>query len=345
MILVDALYINQSGGKVLLEYLIKTLIKKQKIKEFYFLFDQRLSSVLVDEVNEGQKQILIASAKNRTVFYKEQKDNFSTVFCFANVPPPITLQQPVYIFFHNALLLTSSRSNYSFLTKLKLLAKRLYIRSKNVKNYTWIVQTPSMEQLLCAKLNLNRDRVKVLPIYEEGRFSGLNKQLSLYDGHYLYVADGVKQKNHQLLLKAWEILLKDTNQNLTLHLTIAPNYNQLIDEINRLKKLGCLIINHGLCNFEQLANLYAHCNYFISPSLSESFGLPLIEAAEAGCEIIAADLDYVYDIVSPLATFNPHSAEDLVQCIRTLNASTKKITILKVKNEIDQIINLLSLHV
>ena len=46
----------------------------------------------------------------------------------------------------------------------------------------------------------------------------------------------------------------------------------------------------------------------MSLSFVESFGMPLIEAKQLGLAIVAAELDYVRDVVTPIETFNPNSS-------------------------------------
>jgi glycosyltransferase involved in cell wall biosynthesis len=53
----------------------------------------------------------------------------------------------------------------------------------------------------------------------------------------------------------------------------------------------------------------------IYPSLFESFGLPLLEARQAGLPIIAAELDYVRDIVEPVVSFDPESALSIARAV------------------------------
>ncbi|MCZ4242915.1 glycosyltransferase [Pedobacter punctiformis] len=344
MILLDAIYINQSGGKVLLEYFIKNLIFEQKIFNFFFLFDNRLESGIINEIPVNQRVFLGPTEANRLKFYKKTQNDFSKVFCFANVPPPVKKKKSeVYILFHNALILDSKNKDYSYTTRLSFLLKRQYIRYKNQKDYNWIVQTKNMANLLSKGLSLSINSIKVLPFYESGRFTNVNKQLEINNGNFLYVADGVKQKNHLTLLFAWEYLLDKYNLPISLHLTVPPNFISLITEIKRLQNKGVNIINHGRCNFIEIESLYRNCNTFITPSLTESFGLPIIEAAEAGCKILAADLPYTYDIINPLATFDPNKVEDLAEKIRlAFLESHENKTQLIINNKIKDIINLIT---
>lgn len=347
MILLDAVYINQSGGKVLLEYFIKNIQRKGLLADFFFLFDSRLESVVVNEISSSQQLKIIPSERNRKKFYKTINDDVLTVFCFANVPPPVKLEnRDVFILFHNALILNNKNMYYSPLTRAKFFLKRLYIKNNNNYAYRWIVQTKSMSVALSSAMNIPAQSIEILPFYEANRFEKVNQRLTVNNGNFLFVADGVKQKNHMILLAAWELVFDTYRVPLTLHLTVPPEYLILTNEIKRLKDKGINIINHGRCNFEELKALYGLCNFFINTSLTESFGLPLIESAEAGCEIISANLNYVYDIVNPLATFDPYNEKDIAEkIISSYRMSYAGKTKLIVTNKIYSLINLITKNV
>ena len=343
MILIDAVYINNSGGKILLQYLIDSIFFKKINNAFYFLLDDRFSYDTLDQIPTENKLAIKGGEANRISFYKKNGMKFNILFCFANVPPPLKFfNKKVIIYFHNALILDNNDKNLALIQRVSLKLKKVYIKYKSHKNYMWVVQTKHMRDLLINNLAINNEKIKTLPIYDVEKFSGLNFQLSKNDSNYLYVADGVKQKNHDLLLKAWEIIFDSHELELTLHLTVPSRYKILCNEITRLVNKGVLIVNHGHCTFEELKSLYTNCNYFLMPSLSESFGLPLIEAASAGCEIIAVELEYVHDVVEPMMSFcDTADAMDLVSCILSAH-NHKKCTRLIVKDEMDSLLNLLT---
>ena len=113
-ILIDSIYINNSGGKVLLDYLINSIIEKGYCNKFYFLLDPRGSYEYLEKIDYERG---VNSEKFRKNFYKTHKNVFKKVFCFGNVPPPIKLDIPVYTYFHNALLATSIKG-YPLKTKM-----------------------------------------------------------------------------------------------------------------------------------------------------------------------------------------------------------------------------------
>ena len=163
---------------------------------------------------------------------------------------------------------------------------------------------------------------------------------------FIYVADGVPQKNHAVLLQAWEYLQDRYQLTPELHLTIPAHFTKLIATIQQLQHKGINTINHGVIEKAELNLLYQECGYLIFPSLRESFGLPLIEAVQAGCGVVAADLPYVYDVIRPSAVFNPVQPQSIAEVVAEIS-SKKKIQSaeIKIENNIQKLMNVLTSNV
>lgn len=332
MVLIDSLYINNSGGKVLLDYLVEKL--EDSGANIFYLFDARCASDF-RYIPDNRKFFLRATLKSRRNFYKTHKAVFSKVLCFGNIPPPVRLKIPVYTYFHNVSLLHQPQ-NYSlkekYLKKLKLFAIQFFNSTDNI----FIVQSLTVQKLLAEKFKNNS--VLVLPFFREKK-SPDRGAIKKSTSSFVYVSNGNTHKNHEKLLDAWELL---ANNNLypELHLTVTDNYKHLISRIGLLKGRGLNIINHGFCD---PIKLYKSSKFLIYPSLAESFGLGLIEAIDYGCEVIASDLDYVYEICEPFSVFNPESSADIAQKVQCAISSIDKTyrTTPVIKNQIKEIIELL----
>jgi glycosyltransferase involved in cell wall biosynthesis len=71
---------------------------------------------------------------------------------------------------------------------------------------------------------------------------------------------------------------------------------------------------------EELMNLYAHAELFLSPSFQEGFGLPVVEAASFKKPMIISDIP-VYRELFPNAHFaSPHSPEAWLEKIELLKS-------------------------
>ena len=103
MILVDCVYINNGGGKILLDQLVISINGTNS--NVQFLFDDRIVNNYKNEKFTNQPIFIKAGLNSRKIFYQLNKYKFSLVFTFGNIPPPIKLNIPVYTYLHNVLYL------------------------------------------------------------------------------------------------------------------------------------------------------------------------------------------------------------------------------------------------
>lgn len=331
MLLIDSLYVNSSGGLVLLKYLI-TEMEKTKFKVHY-LIDDRCADEFMDIVSY-KKSILKANIRNRIHFYKLNSNKFNKILCFGNIPPPIKLNSIVYTYFHNIFLLESP-PGLNLKNKFVLDLKRFYINLlKNNTNF-WIVQTTNTKDTLIKSLKEKQCKIYILPFYDI--LQNINHNENNQD--FVYIANYTKEKNHKNLLLAWEKLY---NQGIIkkLHLTIGDTPKSLNNQISRLIKSGVPIINHGIINREEINEVYSKCKATIYPSINESFGLGIIEATSYNCDVIGPDLPYIYSVCNPSFTFDPFDVDSIVNAVIDYENNPIKTEVI-IKNEIKSLMNLL----
>lgn len=336
MLLIDSVYINNSGGRVLLNYLVKQLNKSGA--EVFYLFDERCIGGF-DEIPDTHKLFLRPSLIDRHNFYRKNKHKFSKVLCFGNIPPTIRLKIPVYTYFHNVLL-ASHFNILSWWLTTRVSLKKLILQHFRKNSDFFIVQTDFVKSIFINTFRTDNENCIVLPFYDDTEFDfdmGLKN-----DDCFLYVSDGNQHKNHLKLLDAWKIV-NAQKPELRLILTVSGNYPDLQQLIETYIADGCNIQNSGLLSKEDLAQLYRTSKYIVYPSLAESFGLGLIEGVEHGCDVIASDLEFVHAVIDPYKTFNPLSENDIAEKILSANLNTEdRKTKLKVRNEITNLIAVLT---
>ena len=325
MILLDALFINQGGGKVLLDLLVKSL--ENSGKNVFYLLDKRLEQHYKN-IPKNQKIYLEGSYIKRHYFYKKHKNDFSCIFCFGNVPPSIYLNIPVYTYFHNILYFGTGKE-YSLKERLSY-SLRKFILIYTAKNTTefW-VQSNLVKLKMQQNLFLFKPEINIFPFFETNSKTSISKAEK--NNEFMYLSNGYIHKNVDVLLKTWELLFQK-GYNHKLHLTISSEYSELLEKIKNLQKNGILIENHGLVNPKIL---FDTCRYQIYPSLKESFGLGLIESVQYQTEIIGANLPYLTEVVNPLTTFNPYNADELCSTVIDILKNDSKSTFvssLKVKS-------------
>ncbi|HTF81799.1 MAG TPA: glycosyltransferase [Cytophagales bacterium] len=330
MLLVDALYINNSGGKVLLDYLITSLLERKT--EAFFLLDKRCEASYLD-LNIKNVTFVEATLKNRKEFYKNDNKKFTHIFCFANLAPPIKCDGQVTTYFHN-LLLSEIPSGTPVKKRLLLLLKRMFAKRVCGNSDLFVVQTGYAKDSFISAYG--HRQVEIIPFYNDfGIVPGLKQPNT-----FLYVSDGNSHKNHATLIKAWRYV---SSKEAELWLTISDAYPTLQDEIANLQNEGYKVYNHKNLKRSELNALYAKAEYLLYPSLLESFGLGLIEGALAGCKVLSSDLPFAYQVVQPSAVFNPHDIVSIASRIK--EAADSQIfakTVLKAHDEIDKLIRIIS---
>ena len=332
MILIDAIYINNSGGKVLLDYLITELEKTDK--EIFYLLDDRIKEEKFQPKSTNQVIYLPSSLMKRRKFYKENKNKFSTILCFGNLPPSIKTSAKVYTYFHQLLFLDLPKDMSFIRKKIYYLKTRILNNFKKNTDY-WMVQTDLVKEKLSKKYSISENAILALPFYPP-----FDSQIDLpkKEHQYIYVSNASQHKNHERLIEAF-VKFYDLHKKGKLILTIPSDAEQILSIINIKKNEGYPIENIGFVERNNLQKLYAESEYHVFPSLTESFGLGIVEAIENNCKIIASDLPYTYAVCKPSLVFDPLDVNSITEA---LSLSLQKNTInseSKVDNQINKLIS------
>ena len=243
------------------------------------------------------------------------------IFCFHGLPPLLPNRGVVTVFLQNIHYFGhTSLRNFSLRVASRIKLERCISGLFRYRVSKYIVQTESMKLLLLEWYRSGVGKILPLPLVEIWPF--INNSIptceDTTDAYYdfIYIADGAAHKNHVRLLDAW-IELSKSDIRPSLCLTLGPRDYKLVNYINFVsKKYRLNIINIGCVEHFQVLSLYQRAGALIFPSLAESFGLPLMEARNAGLHIIAPELDYVRDICSPTYTFDPNSAISISRAVK-----------------------------
>lgn len=334
MILLDSLYINNGGGKVLLDYLVYKI--EQNNINCYYLFDERCRNDF-SLIPDNRKMYLKASLYKRHQFYRKNKLKFSKVLCFGNLPPTINLDIPTLTYFHQPLFLEVPES-VSDLNKSIIKLKTIVLNQIKENTDIWLIQSESIKKRLSLKYNIDLDHIKIMPFYppftSDGKIHNRRK-----DG-FAYISNSGMHKNHFNLIEGF-CKYYDIYKHGILHLTVGEMFPEVIKLVKDKSKLGYPIINHGFIDRDKLVKIYQSNKFLIFPSLAESFGLGLVEALENGCNVIGADLPYTYEVCNPSIVFNPLDVSDIKRALIESQSDNVKETEQVIFNQIDDLILLL----
>lgn len=336
MLLVDAIFINEGGGKVLLDYFI-TKLEDTQINCLYLL-DKRIEENHPKIKSANKVVYLNSTLWDRFKFYRKHRDSFSKIFCLGNLPPSIKMKAEVFTYFHSPLYLKTPKE-FSKIDQFKYVLKRIVLKTLVNNTNFWLVQSKLIKEEFQKKFKIKENKVSLMPFYPP--FRKCEGKVVRESDSFLYVSNAYPHKNHIKLIDAFCAFFDEYKKG-KLILTVNDDYINVLDSIIDKIDQGYPIVNVGFVDRNELVSLYLSCQYLIFPSLAESFGLGLVEAIDNDCKVIGADLPYTYAVCEPSIVFNPYKIESIIEGFKkSLDKDVVKSTSL-IKNRVDDLIELLN---
>lgn len=310
--------VRLGGGYRLLQGLLKALPPDTR---GHLLLDDRVdlslelpSGFVVERVSASLADRLRIERRLRQVANPGDQ-----VLCLGNLPPLFKNPATVTVFVQNRHLVESTgQSGVSPWVRFRTYAERLWLRHFSGNTDQFVVQSPTMQRLLEARIG--KREVLILPFAPTlseafARAVPRRPQDRAYD--FIYVSSGEPHKNHRRLIESW-ILLANEGVYPSLCLTLDPaDFPELCSWIQTcVDRWGLRIHNLGRVPADRMRVHYAEAGALIFPSALESLGLPLIEARQVGLPVLASELDYVRDLLDPEETFDPTSATSIARAIK-----------------------------
>lgn len=145
--------------------------------------------------------------------------------------------------------------------------------------------------------------------------------------YLLYVGSYKPLKNVSRIVQAF------TSAKLSSHKLILAGGN--VDQLKNLGQMTFLsrnVVNLGYVPKGDLPGLYSGADIFISPSLYEGFGIPILEAMSCGVPVITSKTSSMPEVVGEAGiTVNPISIKEITRAInivtndkKSLNSYSKK---------------------
>lgn len=311
--------IHTGGGFVLLQALLGAW--PQSVASTVFL-DARARGRLQAPfgANASWVRATVASRLKAELALRSAADADCTVLCFHDLPPLLPSLARVVVFQQNKNHLgLGSLAAFGWRTRLRLIFERTASRMFRHRVTEYLVQTPSMRRALIqwygADLHGQLPAVRILP-FVDTLFDAPEGNAKPAEWDFVYVADGEAHKNHLVLLAAWRLLAQD-GLHPSLALTLTPRDTALRHAVAyQSQQAGLRIVDLGQLPHARVLSLYMTAGALIFPSISESFGLPLVEASRVGLPILASELDYVRDVCTPAQTFDPASAVSIARAVK-----------------------------
>lgn len=323
---IDARLYSQTGVGTYLKNLIYYLEKKELKNELFYIY---LMPNDYNNLSFKNKNILKRKVNYRWHTISEQisfltklyQDNLDLMH-FTYFSYPILYLKKFVATIHDTtplLFKTGKASTKNLLIyNIKHLFFRIILRCQINKAVKIITPTYTVKKQL-EDIYGEKISKKTSPIYEGVSYQLLeskeNKELSKkYTNFFIYVGNFYPHKNVEKLIEAFSTI--KTSSKLFL---LGPSdyfKNRLFQLINRLKQKEKILFVNNL-KTEDLIFFYKKANALIHPSLSEGFGLPLIEAAYFNCPIIASNINVFKELLgNNYLSFNPNDVNDISSKIK-----------------------------
>jgi glycosyltransferase involved in cell wall biosynthesis len=160
------------------------------------------------------------------------------------------------------------------------------------------------ERVVVAPLSAG-DRFR--PVDDRAQIAGLRARLGLGEKPFLLsVSNPQPRKNLPLLVRSFYIALRrlpSWEGNLVLVGEAKAGWGTEViqEEIHKEPEFAKRVIRTGAVSDEDLARLYGACEAFVFPSISEGFGLPVLEAMKCGAPVICSNSSSLPEVADDAA--------------------------------------------
>lgn len=240
-----------------------------------------------------------------TNFYMNDKNKKLIHFMYDPELVPKILNKKKIITIHDT---THEKFNFNY-------KDDFFIKRKKILNQIDLIicVSESTKNDLIEFYNLNSDKIFV--IYNGAdhlnKISNRNFHLTKQKPYILYVGSRAKYKNFRLFIESYQKSTKILNN---FNITCFGGGKFTKDEKEFFNKLNIKKnISLTLGDDESLKNCYNNASLLVYPSLSEGFGISILEAMHSLCPTLVSDIPVFREILGDnVCYFKSNSHEDLV---------------------------------
>lgn len=250
----------------------------------------------------------------RRVLRREMKEH--DVFLSLQNTPLGGIHKPQYCLMHQPIPFSDVRPGeleWQNLLKYKLLMPKLVQRAMPRMNGIF-VQTGWMKEAVqnryssCPPVHVMRPKPVDLEKHNEPLSDQQQQTIARSRGTKLiYVTNQERYKNNERLMQAVRQYNQEAKHPVDLFLTVEGTDEPGIHFL-------------GKVSYDAIYTLYTSMDALVFPSLMETYGLPIIEARQAGLPVLLADLPYGSEHHGKGETllFNPRSTDSIKESIQEL---------------------------
>ena len=190
---------------------------------------------------------------------------------------------------------------------------------------------------LVQHLGVSRDSISVVPMgiadewfepVPEEQLRALLARHGLADGYFLFVGTLQPRKNVERLVQAYESLPEDLRRARRLVIAGQAGWGSegMVRHLRVLEQQG-KVSWLGYVPADELRALYQGAGALVFPSLSEGFGIPVLEAFASGVPVITSNVSSLPEVAGQAALLvDPRSVDELSRAMQRLAGDAQLAT-------------------
>jgi glycosyltransferase involved in cell wall biosynthesis len=242
-------------------------------------------------------------------FLFQVKENTKILY-LSGTPPIVPINAFIFCCFQNENIFYNKKNFFFewFFSKDVFRYFFFIIFKKNVD--LWIVFSPHAKTILLKK-SIPEYKIKMINIFNNIK-NKKKKYKKKYD--FIYPAALMAHKNHRNLINAL-IILSKKNIYPKILLTLNSNETKISGILQLIRKFK-LNIKFKHFTYSKMNYAYNSSHALIYPSLRETIGLPLLEAAYNNLTILASNKQFATQFITPDILFEPTNPNDIAKKIK-----------------------------
>ena len=206
------------------------------------------------------------------------------------------------------------------------------LKSAVKKSLKIITDSENTKKDIMDVFKTSSDKIAVIPLAADDptslKLRGASKNLDATVGEIkqkyaigdspviLYVGQFRAHKNIPNLVRTFNIVREKIPAKLVLIGKLDPNYTELIETIDKSPRKRDIVMP-GFVSDEDLSAWYKLSTCYAFPSLYEGFGLPALEAMQAGLPVVTSDRSSLPEVCQEAALyFDPENTDDMANKIK-----------------------------
>ncbi len=163
-------------------------------------------------------------------------------------------------------------------------------------------------------------------VVSKGKKENILKKYNISSPYFIYAGNAYPHKNLKRVVEAIVLLNKEVDKKVLFVTTSARNvFTEKLKEIIKKAKAEKYVKLLGFVPDHDLGVLFKHSAAFIFPSLSEGFGLPGMEAIQAGTLVIASDIPVFKEVYKDsVSYFNPLDFSSMTKAMKNTMVISEK---------------------